>query len=73
MENKEENMLEQKYLDYEKSIRKFVKDNVENVLKEPREFIHYPFIDPGSIYDGECVGLGHLLVCVWPSGNDGGV
>lgn len=45
-------MLEQKYLDYEKSIRKFVKDNVENVLKEPREFIHYPFIDPGSIYDG---------------------
>ncbi|HJB28689.1 MAG TPA: trehalase / alfa-L-rhamnosidase / mannosyl oligosaccharide glucosidase [Candidatus Blautia faecavium] len=45
-------MLEQKYLDYEKTIRKFVKDNVDNVLKEPREFIRYPFIDPGSVYDG---------------------
>lgn len=40
---------QQKYIE---NIRKFVMDNTENVLKQPREFIHYPFIDPGSIYDG---------------------
>lgn len=45
-------MLEKKYVDYEKSVRNFVKENIEKVLKQPREFIHYPFIDPGSIYDG---------------------
>lgn len=45
-------MLEQKYLQYEKNIRSYVKKHVETVLKQPREFIHYPFIDPGSVYDG---------------------
>lgn len=38
--------------EYIENIRKFVMDNTENVLKQPREFIHYPFVDPGSIYDG---------------------
>jgi len=33
-------------------IEKYVKDNVEKVLKQPRSFIRYPFIDPGSVYDG---------------------
>ena len=33
-------------------IGKYVADNVEKVLKQPRSFIHYPFIDPGSVYDG---------------------
>lgn len=37
---------------YEKSIRDFVKENVGTVLKEPHSFIHFPFIDPGSVYDG---------------------
>lgn len=45
-------MLEEKYNIYEKKVRDFVKKNVQNVLKHPREFIHYPFIDPGSVYDG---------------------
>lgn len=38
--------------DYEMLIRKFVKENVRQVLKNPRSFIRYPFIDPGSVYDG---------------------
>lgn len=37
---------------YEKLIRDFVKDNTSAVLKQPRKFIKYPFIDPGSVYDG---------------------
>lgn len=43
------NTTQQKYVE---NIKKFVMDNTENVLKQPREFIRYPFIDPGSIYDG---------------------
>lgn len=45
-------MLEKKYETYEKEIRNFVKKNIGTVLKQPREFIHFPFIDPGSVYDG---------------------
>lgn len=30
----------------------YVKAQVETVLKEPHGFIHHPFIDPGSVYDG---------------------
>ncbi len=37
---------------YIASLRSFVMENTENVLKKPRSFIRYPFIDPGSIYDG---------------------
>lgn len=33
-------------------IERFVLDNVDGVLKKPRSFIRYPFIDPGSVYDG---------------------
>ena len=33
-------------------IERYVLDNVEKVLKQPRSFIHHPFIDPGSVYDG---------------------
>lgn len=29
-----------------------INENVDKVFKEPRSFIHYPFIDPGSVYDG---------------------
>lgn len=44
--------MPEKHQGYYESIRKFVMNHTENVLKQPREFIHYPFIDPGSIYDG---------------------
>ncbi len=30
----------------------FIEENIEKVLKKPVGFIHYPFIDPGSVYDG---------------------
>ncbi len=33
-------------------IEAYVKKNVETLLKEPRDFIRYPFIDPGSVYGG---------------------
>lgn len=34
------------------AIERYVLDNVDKVLKQPRSFIHHPFIDPGSVYDG---------------------
>ena len=37
---------------YTTAIREYVMDRTEQVLKEPRSFIRYPFIDPGSVYDG---------------------
>lgn len=37
---------------YEKLLRDFVTAHSEDVLKNPRSFIRYPFIDPGSVYDG---------------------
>ncbi len=40
------------YQDYEQLIRSYVVKHVETVLKEPHSFIRYPFIDPGSVYDG---------------------
>lgn len=33
-------------------LRSFVMEHTEQVLKEPRSFIRYPFIDPGSVYNG---------------------
>lgn len=44
--------MTEKMMHYKELIRSFVMGHTENVLKQPREFIHYPFIDPGSIYDG---------------------
>lgn len=37
---------------YEDALRSYVIDHTEQVLKQPRSFIRYPFIDPGSVYDG---------------------
>jgi len=37
---------------YAEEIRAFVMQHTPDVLKKPRSFIRYPFIDPGSIYDG---------------------
>ena len=33
-------------------IEKYIEDNIEKTLKEPHGFIRYPFIDPGSVYEG---------------------
>lgn len=37
---------------YRKRLEAFVTEHTEEVLKQPRDFIRYPFIDPGSVYDG---------------------
>lgn len=37
---------------YRQSLKEFVMGHTEDVLKQPRSFIRYPFIDPGSVYDG---------------------
>ena len=33
-------------------LEQYIRDHVNGVLKSPRSFIRYPFIDPGSVYDG---------------------
>lgn len=33
-------------------LEEYIENNIDRVLKEPRSFIRYPFIDPGSVYDG---------------------
>lgn len=40
------------YLEYEREIREYIVNNISKALKKPHSFIHYPFIDPGSVYDG---------------------
>ncbi len=52
MEQEVKNKEEKRTEEYLASLRQFVLANTENVLKKPRSFIRYPFIDPGSIYDG---------------------
>jgi len=37
---------------YEKELFDYIEKNIKSVLKEPVKFIKYPFIDPGSVYDG---------------------
>ncbi len=34
------------------AVFRYIEENVDKVFKEPRSFIRYPFIDPGSVYDG---------------------
>lgn len=34
------------------AVYEYLEANIDKVLKQPRSFIHYPFIDPGSVYDG---------------------
>lgn len=40
------------YKEYVDLIAEYIVNNVGSLLKEPRAFIRYPFIDPGSVYDG---------------------
>lgn len=60
------------YKEYERIIREYIVRNIPKALKEPHSFIHYPFIDPGSVYDGNVwdwdtfwvtYGLLHMLEC----------
>ena len=37
---------------YAGMIKDYVAEHVGALLKEPHDFIRYPFIDPGSVYDG---------------------
>lgn len=37
---------------YEADLRAYIKANLKGVLKSPKACLKYPFIDPGSIYDG---------------------
>ena len=41
-----------RFTEERKRLEAFVLNNLEGVLKKPHAFIHYPFIDPGSVYDG---------------------
>ena len=44
--------MEKMYREYEELIFRYIEENVNTVLKKPVSFIRYPFIDPGSVYDG---------------------
>ncbi|MCD8104265.1 MAG: trehalase / alfa-L-rhamnosidase / mannosyl oligosaccharide glucosidase [Lachnospiraceae bacterium] len=37
---------------YTGKLKEYIVNNVASLLKEPRSFIRYPYIDPGSVYDG---------------------
>jgi putative isomerase len=37
---------------YEAALRAYIGANLRGVLKEPKSCLKYPFIDPGSVYDG---------------------
>lgn len=45
-------MMDKESLQYAQEIKDYVAAHVEELLKEPHAFIRYPFIDPGSVYDG---------------------
>jgi putative isomerase len=45
-------MLDKKSEAYEASLRAYIGANLKGVLKAPKACLKYPFIDPGSIYDG---------------------
>ena len=47
------NRERRKYMSPEEvRIRTYIATHVTDILKQPREFIRYPFIDPGAVYDG---------------------
>ena len=52
MQSKDKIMEKEKMQQYADKLRQFVMGHTEDVLKNPRSFIRYPFIDPGSVYDG---------------------
>lgn len=40
------------YARYARAVEAYAHQNLNGVLKAPRSFIRYPFVDPGSVYDG---------------------
>ena len=52
MQSRDKYMDREKMQNYADEIRQFVMEHTEDVLKNPRSFIRYPFIDPGCVYDG---------------------
>lgn len=45
-------MMDAQFQKYYDLIEDYIKKNLDKVLKQPRSFIKYPFVDPGSVYDG---------------------
>ena len=37
---------------YSSGLRSFFEENAKTVLKQPNSCLKYPFVDPGSVYDG---------------------
>lgn len=37
---------------YEKLLREYIESKVDAVLKAPAHYLRHPFVDPGSVYDG---------------------
>lgn len=44
--------MEKQLEQYEAALREYILNHTAQVLKAPRSFIQYPFIDPGSAYEG---------------------
>ena len=44
--------MDQESKHYVQEIKDYVAGHVNGLLKKPHGFIRYPFIDPGSVYDG---------------------
>ena len=44
--------MSDKYQRYEERLRSYILERLPGVMKKPHSFIRYPFIDPGSVYDG---------------------
>ena len=56
---------------YRQELKEFVMSHTEDVLKNPRSFIRYPFTDHGLCLRWKCMGLGYLLVRIWLSESGG--
>jgi putative isomerase len=41
-----------KFEHYETLLRDYISKNVGTILKEPNSYLRYPFVDPGSVYNG---------------------
>lgn len=44
--------MKMRFAEEKKRLEDFILKNLDGVLKKPHSFIHYPFIDPGSVYNG---------------------
>ncbi|UUZ94737.1 glycoside hydrolase family 37 [Paenibacillus sp. P25] len=44
--------MEEIHAQYAASLRSYIRGQVHVILKEPAHYLKHPFVDPGSIYDG---------------------